>query len=190
VSETVEPTQGKGARRRAELVEAAASLILERGPAEVTHRRVAERARCSLSATTYYFRDLAELVGAGAELISGLWAEQAEWIADRAQDRAAEGPVPVAEAAELLCDALLPPAAGVRGHYEQLAAAGRSPEVGAAYRAGRERLDAAITRLLAATGSQCPAEVALAVVDGAALAALSEGRDPRENAARLLGHVL
>ena len=190
MSETVEPAQGKGARRRADLVEAAATLILERGPAEVTHRRVAEQARCSLSATTYYFRDLAELVGAGAELISDLWAEQAEWVAERAETRAAQGPVPTAEAAGLLCEALLPPAAGVRGHYEQLAAAGRSPEVAAAYRAGRLRLDAAITRVLAAAGSSCPPELALAVVDGAAVAALSEGRDPRENAARLLGLVL
>ncbi|HLT82836.1 MAG TPA: TetR/AcrR family transcriptional regulator [Phototrophicaceae bacterium] len=190
MSEPAEAAPGKGARRRAALVEAAASLILERGPAAVTHRLVAERAQSSLSATTYYFRDLAELVGAGAELISGLWAEQAEWVAERADARAEEGLVPPEEATELLCDALLPPAAGVRGHYEQLAGAGRSPEAAAAYRAGRERLDAAIARLLTAVGSPCPAELALAVVDGAAVAALSEGRDPRENARRLLAHVL
>ncbi|WP_152187500.1 TetR/AcrR family transcriptional regulator [Georgenia satyanarayanai] len=181
-----EEPAGRGARRRAGLVEAAASLILELGPAEVTHRRVAERAGASLSATTYYFRDLEELRGSGAELIAELWAEQAEWVAERAE----EGPLTREETVELLSEALLPPAAGVRGHYEQLARAGRSPAVAAAYRAGRERLAAAVARALAAAGSTCPAEVALAVVDGAALAALSVGGDPRAEAGRLLGEVL
>jgi len=178
--------QGRGQRRRAALVEAAASLVLERGPAEVTHRRVAERAGASLSATTYYFRDLEELRGAGARLIAELWAEQAEWAAERAE----EGPLGREEALELLCDALLPPPAGGRGHYEQLTRAGRSQDVAEAYRAGRETIGGAVGRVLAATGSSCRAEVALAVVDGAVLAALSEGRDPRAEAHRLLSLVL
>ncbi|WP_413452066.1 hypothetical protein AA0Y32_12815 [Georgenia phoenicis] len=178
--------EGRGARRRAALVEAAASLVLELGPAQVTHRRVAERAGASLSATTYYFRDLEELRGAGAELIAELWAEQAEWAAEQAE-RAAPGRE---EVVELLCDALLPPPAGVRGHYEQLAGAGRSEAVAAAYRAARERLTGAVARLLAAAGSSCPAELALAALDGAVLAALSEGRDPRAEARRLLALVL
>lgn len=183
-----EAAGGKGAQRRADLVEAAASLILELGPASVTHRRVAERAEASLSATTYYFRDLEELRGAGAELIAGLWAEQAEWVAERAET--ADGAVTREEALELLCDALLPPPVGVRGHYEQLAGAGRSEAVTVAYRAGRERLDAAVARVLGAAGSSCPAELALAVVDGAVVAALSEGRDPRGHVRQLLTHVL
>lgn len=180
------PEQGRGQRRRAELVEAAGSLILEQGPAQVTHRRVAARAGASLSATTYYFRDLEELRGEGARLIAELWAEQAEWAAESAE----EGTVDREEALGLVCDALLPPPAGVRGHYEQLAGAGRSPAVAAAYRAGRERIGAAVGRVLAAAGSACEPEVALAVVDGAVLAALSEGRDPRAEAQRLLALVL
>lgn len=191
MSEADRPEEGRGARRRTALVEAAASLILEVGPAAVTHRQVAGRAGASLSATTYYFRDLEELRGAGAGLIADLWGEQAEWVAERAEERAAaEGPPGVEDTAELLCDALLPPAPGVRGHYEQLAAAGRSAEVAAAYRAGRARLDGAIARVLAAAHSRCRAELALAVVDGAVLAALSEGRDPRAAARELLAHVL
>lgn len=180
------PEQGKGPRRRAELVEAAGSLILEHGPAQVTHRRVAARAGASLSATTYYFRDLEELRGEGARLIAELWAEQAEWAAERAEEAGPDHE----EALDLVCDALLPPPAGVRGHYEQLAGAGRSPAVAAAYRAGRETIRGAVARVLTAAGSACTAEVAIAVVDGAVLAALSEGGDPREEARRLLALVL
>lgn len=167
-------------------MEAAASLVLERGPAEVTHRRVAERAGASLSATTYYFRDLEELRGAGAGLIAELWAEQAEWAAERAE----EGPLERGETLDLVCDALLPPPAGVRGHYEQLAGAGRGADVATAYRAARERIAAAVGAVLTAAGSGCRPEVALAVVDGAVLAALSEGGDPRAEARRLLALVL
>lgn len=50
-------------RRRA-IVETAAELIAEHGVAELTHRRVAERARLPLGATTYYFRSLEELSAA------------------------------------------------------------------------------------------------------------------------------
>ncbi|PYF99578.1 transcriptional regulator, TetR family [Georgenia satyanarayanai] len=178
--------QGRGPRRRAELVEAAGSLILEQGPAQVTHRRVAARAGASLSATTYYFRDLEELRGEGARLIAELWAEQAEWAAERAEEARPDRE----ETLDLLCDALLPPPAGVRGHYEQLAGAGRSTAVAAAYRDGRQTIRTAVGRVLTAAGSACVAEVALAVVDGAVLAALSDGRDPRAEARRLLGLVL
>ena len=51
----------KGARRRDLIAEAAAALVLDRGPAALSHRAVAARAGVPLAATTYYFRDLDEL---------------------------------------------------------------------------------------------------------------------------------
>ncbi|GAA1632330.1 hypothetical protein GCM10009790_13130 [Georgenia ruanii] len=207
----------------------------------MTHRAVAERARASLSATTYYFSGLDDLLGAaGAHLVSR-WAEQAEHVRDEVREglrraetggpageqepsdekepsgedaraseeaqageqpqgnegaRASEqvpagGPEPTPElAVAAVLAALLPPEGQVRGHYQQLLAAGATPAVARAFHAGRTRLDAAIGDILAATGSRCPAALAVAVVDGAVVSALSEGRDVRKTAAELLRRVL
>lgn len=89
-----------------------------------------------------------------------------------------------------MLDALLPPAGEVRGHYEQLVTAGSAPAVAQAYQAGRRRLDAAVGDILHILGSDCPPELAIAVVDGAVVSALSEGRDIRKTAADLLRRVM
>ena len=52
----------KGEARRRQIVEAAAALVREGGPSSVSHRAVARRAGCSLSATTYYFEGLEDLL--------------------------------------------------------------------------------------------------------------------------------
>jgi DNA-binding transcriptional regulator YbjK len=51
-----------GQRRRQAIVDAAVQLLGTQGRAAVTHRRVAELAGVPLSATTYYFASLDELV--------------------------------------------------------------------------------------------------------------------------------
>jgi DNA-binding transcriptional regulator YbjK len=56
------------ARRRA-IVQAAADLLVA-GGADLTHRRVAERAGVPLGATTYYFSNLDELREAGLQLLA------------------------------------------------------------------------------------------------------------------------
>ncbi|KAE8762200.1 TetR/AcrR family transcriptional regulator [Georgenia thermotolerans] len=219
-------SSARGARRRQSLVEAAAELVVAEGPAAVTHRAVAERAAASLSATTYYFSGLDDLLGAAGAHLVARWAEQAERVRDEvleslgsaataapageevageepagaepppeepasANEPAAPGPQPTPElAVAAVLAALLPPEGQVRGHYQQLLAAGATPAVARAYHAGRSRLDAAIGDVLAATGSRCPAALAVAVVDGAVVSALSEGRDVRKTAADLLRRVL
>ena len=55
---TESPATSKGQRRRQEIVEGAAQILLEHGPQGVSHRAVAQRVGCSLSATTYYFSGL------------------------------------------------------------------------------------------------------------------------------------
>ncbi|MFD1506472.1 TetR family transcriptional regulator [Georgenia yuyongxinii] len=198
---------GKGARRRQEIIEAAAEIILAEGPGAVTHRGVAARARCSLSATTYYFSGIDELLEAAGAHLVGRWAEQAERVrddhrttADRAavgaRDRASDLDAAEARGARradvvgAVLAALLPPDGEVRGHYQQLLMAGASPALARAYQAGRGRLDAAISDLLARAGSACPGPLAVAVVDGAVVSALSEGRDVRKTATDLLRHVV
>lgn len=176
--------QERGQRRREALVAAAAEIILSEGPAAVTHRTVARRAGSSLSATTYYFADIAELVGAAGARIMAAWAAQAERVAAAAE----AGGYPSGRSA--LLDALLPPPGEIRGHYQQLLVAGATPALATAYRRGRRRLDAAVGRILRAHGSSCPPKLAVAVVDGAVVSALSEGRDVRKTADALLASVL
>lgn len=71
-------------RRRA-IVDAAAAVLVDNGYAELTHRRVAERAGVPLGATTYYFTSLADLEEAAlAVLAEKLEAEIAGigWMLD------------------------------------------------------------------------------------------------------------
>ncbi|MDT0330257.1 TetR/AcrR family transcriptional regulator [Nocardiopsis lambiniae] len=53
--------------RRHAIVEAAADLIVHQGAADLTHRRIASRARVPLGSTTYYFSSLTELKVAALE---------------------------------------------------------------------------------------------------------------------------
>ena len=170
---TQAPKTGKGQRRRLEIVEGAAELLLAQGPSAVTHRAVAQRVGCSLSATTYYFSGLDELLEEAGRVNIGRWASRAE--------RAESEPAPrtTREATALVLEATLPNDEELLGHYLQLVAAGGSPPVRRAYRTGRGRLNAAIERVLARIDSPWTPEMIIAVVDGACVSALSEGRDPR-----------
>ena len=169
--------RARGEQRRAELVAAAADLVREVGAGAVSHRAVAARAGASLSATTYYFADLDELVAAAGAALAADWAAHA-----RAAVRAGDRP------AAALVDAVLPPGddAAIRGHYEHLTRAGRVPALAAAYAAGRADLDGAIAEL----GLAWPSEALVALVDGAALAALSEGRPVRAHVRGVVDRVL
>lgn len=173
--------RARGTQRQDALVAAAVALVLERGPAAVTHRAVAARAGASLSATTYYFADLDELMAAAGTEVARRWADHARatvtgrrLAADDRADRVA-----------VLVDAVLP-AGDVRGHYAHLVGAGTMPALAAAYAAGRSALDAAVDDL----GLALPAAVLVALVDGAAVAALSEGSDVRAHARAVVGAAL
>ncbi|WP_159622863.1 TetR/AcrR family transcriptional regulator [Ruania rhizosphaerae] len=174
--------QVKGRQRHSQLVQAAVGLLLEQGPGALTHRAVAARAGCSLSATTYYFASLTDLAAAAGTEVVGRWADQAEAVAARVNEHTGRQ-----ERIAAAVEALLPAADRVRGHYEHLAGAGRSTAVAAAYADGRSRVDAAIARIVGPLGLD-PA-IAVAIIDGAAVSALSEGRDPAALARDLLAAV-
>ncbi|MBK5248231.1 MAG: TetR family transcriptional regulator [Actinomycetales bacterium] len=182
----------KGRRRRDSLAAAAADILLAHGPAALTHRSVAARAGASLSATTYYFADREDLLRAAGERVVTAWATHAEQVAGATTDRTGDALAAVVEA-------VLPPDERLRGHYEHLVGAGRSPALAGAYASGRQRLDAAVGRILDGAGrpsgpttpgagrpSGPTPELVIAVIDGAAVSALSEGRDARALARRLL----
>lgn len=183
----------KGEERRTAIVRAAAALLVEAGPAALTHRTVAERAGVPLAATTYYFSGLDDLLGAAGERVVDAWAVHAERVVGRRAEQVAAAaragdPGPLADA---LVELVLPRREDRLGpHYEHLAAAARRPRLAASYAAGRERIDAAVAELLRSGGSACSPRLAVAVVDGAAVTALSEGRSARTLALELLRDVL
>ena len=175
---------GKGARRRADLAEAAATLMLREGPGALTHRRVAHEAGASVSATTYYFGTLDDLAAAAGNALARSWAAHAraarhdgQQVADDAQASAA-----------LVADAILPPGddADIRSHYEHLLGAGRHQALAEAFAAGRADVDAAVQQLVSLVGAPTSAEVTVALVDGAVVSALTEHRPVRATARALL----
>ncbi len=190
MSEPTVPATNKGQRRRQEIVEGAAALLREQGPRGVSHRTVAQRVGCSLSATTYYFSGLDDLLSEAGRVNIARWASRAERVAE-ATERDPRPTTPKAKIDAIL-KATLPTDEEMLGHYLQLVAAGESPPVSRAYRTGRDRLNAAVTRVLERLEVPWSAELIIAVVDGACVSALSEGRDVRETARQrlqaLLGH--
>ncbi len=177
-SPTAVPATAKGQRRRQEIVDGAAAILLEQGPGGVSHRAVADRVGCSLSATTYYFSGLDELLSEAGRVNIARWATRAE----RAAEAAEANPVPdsLSDRLEVILGATLPADEELLGHYLSLVAAGGSPPVRRAYRTGRDRLNAAVTRVLRRMDVPWSAEMVIAVVDGASVSALSEGRDLKE----------
>ncbi|MBD8079495.1 TetR/AcrR family transcriptional regulator [Cellulosimicrobium arenosum] len=184
--------QARGNARRDLIVRAAADLIMQAGPGAVTHRAVASRAAVPLAATTYYFTGLDDLIGAAGKVVVAGWAAHARDASARAaRHGAASGDG--ATSAETLVDAVLPPGGDpeVRGFYEHLVGAGRHPSLAHAYADGRDQLDAAISDVLATLGEQRTSPALLvALVDGAAVSALAEGRDVRALAASLVAELL
>lgn len=180
--------QAKGWRRRQDIIDAAAGLLREGGPAAVTHRAVASRAGCSLSATTYYFSGLEELLAEAGSLNIATWASRAERVATEVE--ADPPPSDIDSTVAVLLRACLPASTALENHYLQLVAASQAPAVARAYREGRVQLDAAVQRILDVLRWPVEATLVIAVVDGSAVAAISEGRDVRETARGLLVRAL
>lgn len=180
--------QAKGWKRRLAIIDAAAAILLEGGPVAVTHRTVAARAGCSLSATTYYFTGIEELLAEAGALNMNRWALRAERVAHEIS--AEPHPESLEDSVNLLLRASLPAVDSLENHYLQLVAASAAPAVFRAYREGRARLDAALQTVLDRIDLATPPQLITAVVDGAAVAALSEGRDIRETARALLTSAL
>ncbi len=165
----------KGEARRESLVTAAAGLVADRGPDAVSHRAVAAAAGLPLAATTYYFRDLADLLVAAVDRACTHEVGAAEAVV-AAAGRGRRG---VHRTAELVADVLLGPGrrsdAALQAHYERMLAGGRYPEVRPVLQAAGARLHGLVGQLL--TGGEhreVPVAVVVAVVDGTVLSALVE----------------
>ena len=178
----------RGEDRRQAIIEAAAAIIRESGPSAISHRTVAKRAGCSLSATTYYFDGLEDLLHQAGLVNIGLWASRAEDVADRAE--AFKGVPDVPQRVRFILQATLPAHGAYFGHYLQLISASQASPVKHAYRQGRQRLNAALRRVLRQLDSPLEPEMVIAIVDGAAVTALSEGWNVKATAAGLLTDLI
>ncbi len=178
----------KGQDRRQQIVDAAAEMLRVGGPGVVSHRSVARQVGCSLSAMTYYFSGLEDLLEEAGRINIARWARRAEGVAEslelgeKVSDRAA--------IVDHILAATLPVDEILLGHYQQLVAAGASDPVSRAYRTGRDRLNAALSRVLDSCQVDCEPALVIGLVDGAAVSALSEGRDVRGTATTLLEMML
>ena len=183
------PKSLKAQITRSSLVLAAAALLREEGPSAVTYRRVAKWAGAASSSVGYYFDSVTELLQEAAQYNIQMWAQRAERAA-----LAAERLEPEAcrtQCVDLLIKACLPEESTVpAAHYAQLIAASDSAVVTQAYQQGRVALDAAIERILTRAEIPMTPRLVVAAVDGAAVAAISEGYNVHETASNLLSEVV
>lgn len=184
------PKSLKAQITRTSLVLTAAALLREQGPKAVTYRKVAQWAGAASSSVGYYFDSVTQLLHEAGRYNIQLWAERAEKVAATAESLPPDECK--ARVVELLVKACLPEATVTpSAHYSQLIAAAESNVVTEAYQKGRVSLDAAIGRILACAGiKNMPPRMVGAIVDGAAVAAISEGYNVSEFAAQLLQEAL
>ncbi len=183
------PKSLKAQITRTSLVLAAAALLREQGPKAVTYRKVAKWAGAASSSVGYYFDSVTQLLHEAGRYNIQLWAERAEKAAAAAEGLSVEECR--AQVVELLVRACLPEEGAVLpAHYAQLIAAAESDVVTEAYQKGRVSLDAAIGRILSHAEIDMPPRMVGAVVDGAAVAAVSEGYDVYEFASDLLAQAI
>lgn len=184
------PKSLKAQITRTSLVLAAAALLREQGPKAVTYRKVAQWAGAASSSVGYYFDSVTQLLHEAGRYNIQLWAERAEKVAATAEALPAE--TCRERVVELLIKACLPDATVTpSAHYAQLIAAAESSVVTEAYQKGRVSLDAAIDRILHCAGiTNMPPRMVGTIVDGAAVAAISEGYDVIEFATQLLQEAL
>ena len=178
----------RGEDRRQAIIDAAAAIIRESGPSAISHRSVAKRAGCSVSATTYYFDGLEDLLHQAGLVNIGMWASRAEQVADRVE--AFKGVPSLSQRVRFILQATLPAHGSYFGHYLQLISASQASPVKQAYRQGRQRLNVALRRVLRQLDSPLEPEMVIAVVDGAAVTALSEGWNVKSTAAGLLTDLI
>ncbi len=179
------PKSLKAQITRSSLVIAAAALLREQGPKAVTYRKVAKAAGAASSSVGYYFDSVTQLLQEAGRYNIQLWDDRAEKVADRAESLSPEDCRN--QAIELLLQACLPEdEATLPAHYAQLIAAADSDVVTDAYQKGRGLRDAAVGRILEHANIPLSPRMVGAVVDGAAVVALSEGYDVPDFAKDLL----
>lgn len=179
------PKSLKAQITRSSLVIAAAALLRERGPEAVTYRKVAEWAGAASASVGYYFDSRADLLYEAGCYNIEMWIGRAEHAAKLAKNMDQEQCR--RQMVNLIMKACLPDdPTSLSGHYAQLIAAKDAPEVTEAYRKGSSRLNAAVSTIVEQADVPISPELIGALVDGAAVRAISEGLDVRETVEKVL----
>jgi AcrR family transcriptional regulator len=183
------PRQQRAADRRDALLTAAVAVVSANGPGAFSARAVAAQAELPLAAVSYYFPRLDDLLAEAIVVVLRGWVDHGASVA-----RDAEGHG-VGTAAAAITAALLPPdgPGAVRHRYDHLLAAAGNPVSAAAMAELRPTLQHLVGEILAATGvrSRLSTDAIIALVDGAAVGAVSEGvADPRGRVESTLRTVL
>lgn len=180
-------TSARGLRRRQLLLEAAGELLMERGFAALSHRAVAQHAELPLSATTYYFRSLDELLeGAVRQLADGWLAGAGVVVADlppQLDDPRALAEALVRVAALGPAGETAPDSRTVLSLYDRYVEAARHPRMRPVVAEYDDRIEALLADVLRRRSGSSEAigevrrtaRLVLAVIDGALLRALAEG---------------
>jgi DNA-binding transcriptional regulator YbjK len=186
----------KGERRRQALAAAASELLDSGGFDAVRHRAVADRAGLPLASTTYYFGSLDELLVAAVEHGAAVELEAVRARIDDVTRRRRGADA----AAELVLDLLVGQGEAeadrekLVARYERFVSSARRPAMGPLQRRLRVQLDELLHEVLARCGrtiTERRLRQMVAVVDGAVVSALIEGRsDPRTVAREMLLEVL
>lgn len=177
---------GRGRARRGALVEAAAGLLAEQGIGAVSHRALAQRAGVPLAATTYYFASLEEVHEEALRHLAGRWLDRAGTVLSalpaRLADVGAVARAVVALVVGPVDDGRPEGGADLLAVYERYLEAGRHPHLRPLVLAVDEQLDGLVGQVLGRgglPGGPATARTVLALVDGALLRALGEGRPAR-----------
>lgn len=153
-------------RRRREIVDAAAALVVESGSDALTHRKVAARAGVPLGSTTQYFATLDDLRAAA---LRSLMADTEEWLAQLEAVFVREGASARAYAVAVhryLSDPQL-----VRGDFALTCAAPSNPELLELSRHWTTRLTEALARYI----SEEAAHAVSTYTDGASMSTVIAG---------------
>lgn len=178
---SVPPRTRDPQRRRRELVHAAAEIVVERGPAALTHRAAAGRAGVALGSATRHFPTIDALREAALQTLS----DEADETLDEIERELAGCTDPAAGCAELVHRFLL----DTRQVHATVALAGAATS-DARLRSMALKWNRRLTRLLSSRMTPEAATVAQVFVDGATVhAALHDDPLPRDTIERALRAV-
>ena len=180
----------RGAQRRSALVQAAADVLLEQGLGALSHRAVAARARLPLASTTYYFASVDDLRDEALQQVAAAWVARAGALVDALPPRLDAAQASGALVRIVGADA---PSVQLLLLYERYLDAGRHERVRPLVTAYNDRVRGFLREVLRRSGSPAgdgEVQLVLSVVDGAAVTALAEGRQPGTAARSALDHLL
>lgn len=166
-------TTSKGAQRRATLVEISRQILVAEGAERLTHRNVASRANVAPGLVSYYFPTTDDLRRAAVEALAAADLARMESVLASVEARRRSA----LTTARIITRVLVP----AEHHelvawYERYVSGSREPLLAGYARQVNAAARAHIATVLHRCGwPEVPAELALAVVDGAVVGALAEG---------------